>query len=538
MKPLGWARSWAIARRDLHHGFRGLRLLFICLLLGVATLAAIGSLTAAITSELAARGQTLLGGDVEVAMTQREATPAEVAALRGYGQLSETIRMRAMAQRTDGDGKPGPSAILTELKGIDQAYPLYGALMLGKGALTHPLADDEILIGRALADRLDLSMGETLRYGSAVYRISDIIADEPDRVGEGFTLGPVALVSLEGLRRTGLLMPGSLYESKYRIRLTSGADAAAVGKRIEGRFPSAGWEVKDRDRAAPGANRFFERMGQFLSLIGLAALVIAGIGISNGVSSYLTRKRDDLATLKVLGATSADIARIYMLQIGLVTVLAMACGLAAGALLPPVLIALAGDVLPVRPGFAIHALPLLTSALYGMLIAFIFTLPPLARARTEPAAALFRAVVERPHGAGGGGARGGAPARDAVACLAGGRRRRAGPCPAGRRHGPHPAVRRDGAWRNRCHVAATARPRARHQVAGCTPAPRESPAVAAGGRGSPPSPRADPGPGRRPRPRPHFVRDARRHRNQPQCRDRPDRAEKGAQPVRAGHSDR
>jgi putative ABC transport system permease protein len=397
LKPLRWAASWSIARRDLHTGFRGLRLLFICLVLGVATLAAIGSLTASITGELAARGQTLLGGDVEVAMTQREASDAEKQALRSYGGVSETIRMRAMAQRiaaaTPGTG---PYAILTELKGVDALYPLYGTLTLRDRTYPPLLAPDEIVIDTTLAERLGLKVGDPLRYGSASYRISGIIADEPDRVGEGFTLGPVALVSLDGLRRTGLLLPGSLYESKYRIRLSPGADAKAVREAIEARFPSAGWETKDRDGAAPGANRFIERMGQFLSLIGLTALVIAGIGISNGVSSYLTRKRDDLATMKVLGASSADIARIYMLQIGAAAMAAIACGLLVGALLPPVLVALAGDVLPVQPGFRLHPVPLLTSAVYGLLIAFIFTLPPLARARTEPAAALFRALVERP----------------------------------------------------------------------------------------------------------------------------------------------
>ncbi|RJF85703.1 ABC transporter permease [Sphingomonas cavernae] len=394
MTALDWRTSWRIARRDLHAGFRGLRLLFICLFLGVATLAAIGSLTAAITDELAARGQTLLGGDIEVAMTQREASASEKQTLRDVGRLSETIRMRAMAQRSDAGQGTVPAAVLTELKGVDVAYPLYGTLALRSGIYARNLPPDQIVIGDALAERLQLRPGDRLRYGAALFTIRDIIDDEPDRVGEGFTLGPVALVSIEGLRRTGLIQPGSLYESKYRLRLVEGADAASTRAALEKRFTSAGWEFKDRDRAAPGANRFFERMGQFLSLIGLAALVIAGIGVSNGVSSYLMLKRDGIATFKVLGATSGDIQRIYLLQVGAVGLLAIMCGVVLGALLPPAIVALAGDALPVQPGLRIHSLPLLTSAAYGLLIAFIFTLPPLARARTQPAAAIFRALVE------------------------------------------------------------------------------------------------------------------------------------------------
>lgn len=395
MNGLGWAGCWRIARRDLHRGFRGLRLLFICLFLGVATLATIGSLTAAITGEIESKGQLLLGGDVEVAVSQREATPQEKAAFRREGALSETIRLRAMAQRA-GEGH-GPGAVLTALKGVDGAYPLYGALMLKQGP-ARGLQADEVVIGQALADRLNIRPGDALRYGTATFRVRDIIVDEPDRVGEGFTLGPVAITSIEGIKRTGLIQPGSLYESKYRIRTTPGVDVEAAGDRLTREFPSAGFAIKDRDRAAPGTSRFFERMGQFLSLIGLAALAIAGIGVSNGVASYLAIKRNGIATLKILGASSADIARIYLMQIGAVAALAIGCGLVAGVVLPLGLVAAVRDILPVQPGFAIAPWPLVTSALYGLLIAFIFTMPPLAHARTLPAAALFRETVDKRSG--------------------------------------------------------------------------------------------------------------------------------------------
>ena len=392
MSNPGWRFAWRVARRDLHRSFRGLRLLFLCLFLGVATLAAIGSLASAINAELADRGRTLLGGDLEVAMTQREATAEELAALRATGDLSETIRMRAMARRV-APAPTMPEAILTELKAVDRAYPLYGALTVGDGEPAPQLASDELLAAPALVERLGLRVGERLRYGNAEFRIAAIIAEEPDRVGEGFTLGPVAIVSGEGLRRTGLVQPGSLFVAKYRLRLPVNADPESIIDGLRDRFPASSWEFKDRDRAAPGASRFFERMGQFLGLIGLAALIIAGIGVSNGVSSYLRLKREGIATLKALGATSADIGRAYLLQIGLVTLVAVAVGLLAGALLPPAAIALAGDALPVRPGFAVHWLPLGVSAAYGILVAFIFVLPPLARARLFPVASLFREDV-------------------------------------------------------------------------------------------------------------------------------------------------
>ncbi|MFN7323730.1 MAG: ABC transporter permease, partial [Sphingomonadales bacterium] len=285
-------------------------------------------------------------------------------------------------------------SVLAELKAVDGAYPLYGKLRLTDGRTVSGPGAGEIYIGPSLANRLDIKPGDTVRFGEAPFRVNGIIAEEPDRLGEGFTVGPVAIIGLPSLPSTGLIQPGSMFESKYRIRLPVDADPTEVAKRLEAAFPSAGWEITDRSNGAPGTRRFIERMGQFLTLVGLAALVIAGIGVGNGVGSYLESKRASIATLKVTGADSSVIFRIYMLQIFTVALGAIILGLAAGSLMPQVIGWVAGDILPVAPGFSFHPVPLAVSALYGLMIAFAFALPPLARARTVPAAGLFRSIVE------------------------------------------------------------------------------------------------------------------------------------------------
>ncbi|HEX4874232.1 MAG TPA: ABC transporter permease, partial [Sphingorhabdus sp.] len=348
------ASLWRIARRDLSARIRGLRLLAVCLFLGVATLAAIGSLTASITEELSRRGQTILGGDIEIGIAQREASEAELQAFAKVGRVSETVRLRAMAI-----GPEGSDSVLAELKAIDGAYPLYGTLRL-KGhsnAATAP-ARGEIYIGEALADRFALSEGGAVRFGETAFKVAGVIAEEPDRLGEGFTLGPVALVSPESLEDTKLIQPGSMFESKYRIKLPGSADPEAVAKSLEQQFPSAGWDITDRSNGAPGTRRFIERMGQFLTLVGLASLVIAGIGVGNGVGSYLESKRAGIATLKVTGADSGIIFRIYMMQIFAVAIAAIVVGLAVGSVMPMAIGWVAGDILPVAPGFSLHPLPL------------------------------------------------------------------------------------------------------------------------------------------------------------------------------------
>ncbi|KQM70662.1 ABC transporter permease [Sphingomonas sp. Leaf20] len=375
--------AWRIARRELNLQFRGLRLLLACLFLGVGALAAIGSLTQAIDDELSARGSTILGGDVEFAASQRAASTDERAAMGQLGRVSQTVRMQAMAVRRG-------TSVPIELKGVDSAYPLYGALAFAPRVGRATLPADGVWISSALAERMGIGTGAALNLGRAGFVVAGVLTEEPDRLGEGFTLGPVAIVSLDGIARTGLVQPGSLYESKYRVRLPDGVAPQAAIDRIKTRFPNAGWETKTRDRAAPGAARFVERMGQFLLLVGLAALVIAGIGVGNGVSSYLIARRRSIAALKVLGATSGMIARIYSLQMGAVAAVGISAGLLAGVAAIPLIVAVAGDVLPVAPRFAVHPAPLALAAAYGLLIALAFTAPPLIAAGRVPAAGLLR----------------------------------------------------------------------------------------------------------------------------------------------------
>ncbi len=380
-----------LALRDLRGGLTGLRLLAICLFLGVAALAAVGSLSSAIVSGLAERGQSILGGDIQLIVAQREATPEELAAFRREGQLSHITRMRAMAARLD-----GAESLLVELKGVDEAYPLFGQFRLQPGALSPRPSGSEVAIGSELADRLRVRIGDSIRIGNGELRIIGFIAEEPDRVGQGFTLGSTALTDRAGLEATGLVQPGSLYNNAYRLKLPAGADVAAAVKRLTSAFKDAGYQVQDRSNGAPGTRRFIERLGQFLTLVGLTALIVAGIGVGNGVASYLDGKRGTIATLKLMGATSRTIFISYLLQIGLVALGAILAGLAAGAAAPWLVTLIAGSALPVPPRLSLYPVPLLVSAGYGLLIALVFALPPLARARTVPAASLFRGSLEPP----------------------------------------------------------------------------------------------------------------------------------------------
>lgn len=388
---LSWGAAWRIARRDLNARFRGLRLLLVCIFLGTAALAAIGSLTAAIERELESSGQVLLGGDLEVEVWQRGLSEGEVAALSEYGKVSGGTRVQAMASAGDG-AQPRTAPI--ELKAVDASWPLYGTLTLADGRETGAPSGRDAFLAQGALDRLDIAVGDSFRVGTLTLTAAGVIANEPDRLSEGFQLGPTVLVAEDVPKSAGLLAPGSLYQSKYRIAFDNPArDPEAVEEALAKAYPNGGFDFRSRDRASPGADRFVRQMGDFLTLVGLAALVIAGIGIAGGVSSYLDARRASIATFKVLGASSRDIVRIYALQIAVAALLGSAAGLAVGVLVTPLLGTALDGLLPVESGLVIEPAPLILAGLYGLLVAFAFAAAPLLRARSYPAMALMRSGV-------------------------------------------------------------------------------------------------------------------------------------------------
>jgi putative ABC transport system permease protein len=381
------ATAWAIARRDLNARFRGLRLLLVCIFLGTAALAAIGTLTAAIETELEASGQALLGGDLEVEVWQRDLRPDEVKALGRYGTISSGYRMQAMANTPE-------AAAPIELKAVDAKWPMFGRLLLADGRSVGAPSGKDAWIAQTALERLGIRVGDSFKVGTVTLRVAGVIADEPDRLSEGFQLGPTVIVAADVPAAAGLLAPGALYQSKHRIAFADpGRDPEAVEEALTKAFPTAGFDIRTRDRASPGADRFVRQMSDFLTLVGLAALVIAGIGIAGGVSSYLDQRRASIATLKVLGATSGDIVRIYAMQIGVAALAGSALGLAAGVAVTPLLAGALQGLLPVQSGFIISPPALLLAASYGLLVAFAFAAAPLLRARTFPAMALMRSGI-------------------------------------------------------------------------------------------------------------------------------------------------
>ncbi len=384
-----------IARRELRGGLAGFRVFLACLALGVAAIAAVGSVRMAITQGLDREGAVILGGDAELRMTYRFATPEERAWMEARAEaVSEIVDFRSMVSVADPGGADRRRA-LTQVKGVDGTYPLTGTVGLAPAipladALSPPGDLPGMVMAEALAGRLGVEIGETVRLGTQDFTLTAILTREPDGATASFSLGPRTIVSRAGLERSGLLAPGTLYESNYRLRLSPGADLDAVRADLDRSFPDDGIRWRDRRNGAPGIENVVNRLGAFLVIVGLASLAVGGVGVSAAVRSYLERKTETIATLKTLGASGGTIFAVYFLLIGLLALLGVAIGLVLGAGVPLLLGPLLADRLPVPALFAVYPGPMVEAAVYGLLAALIFTLWPLARARDIRAAGLFR----------------------------------------------------------------------------------------------------------------------------------------------------
>jgi len=384
-----------LALRDLRGGLRGFYVFIACIALGVMAVAGVGSLAGSLADGLAREGRVILGGDLSLSRMHQPATPQERAFLERHGTVSAATTMRAMARTPDG------RAALADVKAVDGAYPLTGAVTLDPAM---PLAEaltmrDGAYGAVAAADlltRLDLKPGDRVSIGDATIVIRAALTGEPDKLAGGIGFGPRLLMSETALTATGLVQPGSLVRFTYRLRLPPGAGDDAVEAVVgEARrdLADAGFEIRTRSKASPQLERTVNQFTQFLTIVGLTALLVGGVGVANAVRSHLDRRRDTIATLKALGAGGRRVFIIYLMQVVMLAAIGSAIGVVLGAILPFAVAWGFGAVIPLPIEPAVQPRELALAAIFGLMVAIAFALWPLGRAHDVPVAALFRDTV-------------------------------------------------------------------------------------------------------------------------------------------------
>ncbi|MBV9508805.1 MAG: hypothetical protein JO303_00820, partial [Caulobacteraceae bacterium] len=322
---------------------------------------------------------------------------AEISYLAGRGRLSSTVTTRAMARH-------GDEAALIDIKAVDALYPTAGVVALDPPQpLATALAQEDGTYGIAadetIAARLGVKPGDRLSIGTGEFALRAILRSEPDKLAGGIAFAPRVLMSQAALQASGLIQPGSL--ARWTTRVDLGGAAAlsddALARFVadaKAAFPDAGWEIKTRNSVSPEFDRNLVRFTQFLTLVGLTALVVGGVGVANAVQAAMERKRASLAILKSVGAPGRAVFAMGLAQVMLVSTLGVLAGVVVGAALPFVAVALFKDAIPFPLAPSIYPGALGLGALDGFLTALAFSLGALGRAHDVPVSALFRDQIE------------------------------------------------------------------------------------------------------------------------------------------------
>ena len=176
------------------------------------------------------------------------------------------------------------------------------------------------------------------------------------------------------------------------VPTSAGAGNAATG---QPGLASGAARTRVRVRTVADTERDFTesvaRLADFLSVIGLIALLLGGIGVASGVNAFVSAKIDTVAVLRCLGATSRQVLALYVVQsaaMGLVGAIAgTVLGVAIQFLLPGVI----ADFLPIDVTLALEPRPLLLGLATGVWVSLVFAMRPLlALRRVSPLQAIRR----------------------------------------------------------------------------------------------------------------------------------------------------
>ena len=379
-----------MAIRELRSGVSGFRIFLACLILGVGTISAIGTVKSGIEIAISEKGSELLGGNAEAEFTYRLANTEELKWLETISQnISRIIEFRSMAKFVEGGTN---ERALTQVKAVDNEYPLIGNVQLVSGKSFKDVfrQPKSAVMESDLASRLGIDIGETFSLGLTKFVLRDIIQSSPDDAGTNFGLGPRTIIKSEDLLDSGLIAPGTLFTAKYRLLIEPLKNLDELRALAKIKFENNGMRWRDARNGAPGISEFVSRLSAFFIMVGLAGLVVGGVGIGSAVKSYLNRKISTIAVMRSLGATNFQIFMTYFVQLAIISFIGITIGLVIGASVPHLCAPLLKVLIPIPISIVFSIKPIAEAAIYGTIIATLFTLWPLSRCENIQAAALFR----------------------------------------------------------------------------------------------------------------------------------------------------
>lgn len=372
-------------RRDWQAG--ELRLLALALIIAVASVAAVGFFTDRVRQAMDLKSSELLGADL-VILSSSPIDQAFLAAAKARGlQTAATLSFRSVTLHQD-------EPALAEVKAVNAAYPLRGVLQVserpfGTPRETHGIPEPgQVWLDERLVQALRLHVGDRLSLGASELTVAAILAYEPDRGGDLFSIAPRLLMNLDDVPTTGLIQPGS----RVQYRLLIAGPAAAMGDYqawAQGRL-APGLRLQGISEARPELRAALDRAQRFLGLAAVVSVILAGVGIAMASRRFALRHWDSAAIMRCFGASQSLILRLFLLEILVFALLAGSAGVLVGYLAQQGLSWMLADLatssaLPL-PSWR----PLLPSLATGLVALLGFGLPPLIRLRQVPPLRVLR----------------------------------------------------------------------------------------------------------------------------------------------------
>ncbi|MBI3597474.1 MAG: ABC transporter permease, partial [Nitrospirae bacterium] len=385
-----------MAWREARSSYRHLLFFLSSIAIGVGSIVGTGNVSANLEAMTFHESRNLLAADLEARLNRPLSSEGEafLSDLAREGvRFIRVTELNGMASTADS----GLSQ-LVELKAVEPGYPFYGRLKIDPPAsdsIRDPFLDpDALWVQEALLIRLHLRVGDPVKLGEAIFTIRGVIRNEPDRAAGTFSLGPRVLLSQQGLRRTGLIQPGSRLTNRYLFKLPPSETPEQLKTDLSGHWSNESGQIHTYRDAQPRLRHFLENFTIYLGLVGLITLIIGGIGVASNIHTFLTERIGTIAILKCLGCPSSSILVIYLLLALFLGGIGSLIGILLGMVIYYALLPFLAGFLP--PDFLFRPMPLaaVRGLAMGLLVTLLFSLWPLRLVQRWTPSRVFRQEVE------------------------------------------------------------------------------------------------------------------------------------------------
>ncbi|WP_435089523.1 ABC transporter permease [Candidatus Pelagibacter bacterium nBUS_30] len=381
------------ALKDLSRNYKKLASIIITLFISLFILSAIFTIEDSLKKELNDNAKALLGGDLEIDYNRNEGNLKLVYQVKEFATISQMIEFSTMVSTIDRDKN---KSLFTRIKTVDTKYPLYGKVDYEPAGAFDRIHNEPntLLINESLSKNLNLKINDKIKVQNQLFTIIGIVKSVPD-VSGFVAFGDWALAgdqTLEILKLNGI---GSFLNYEYKVKFNETDDADKIEKKIENIFKDD-QKVKLRypENSASGLKRIINNFSQFLSLVSISAMLIAGIGIANTLLSFINQNNMSIAVRKAVGFYSGNIKTLYYLQLLILLLVITTLAYGSSFLIVPIVDQYLSDELGLNVSPVFSILNFIKIFLVGLLVLVIFSIPTISSIDQVRASNLFRNVFQ------------------------------------------------------------------------------------------------------------------------------------------------